>query len=99
MCSVGVKGEKADENGPEFAQKLANLLGCRVKVYLEPVSPYGLRPTMDKEGKKFIPENFAQWAANFSIILSISVTNNCYSTLSQKDRLLLSSGTSRLVLI
>ena len=62
MCNVGAKGKGAHENGPEFAQKIANLLGCRVKVYLEPVSPYGLRPTMDKEGKKFIPENFAQWA-------------------------------------
>ena len=33
MCSVGEK-KNEDENGPEFAQKLANLLGCRVKVYL-----------------------------------------------------------------
>ncbi len=41
MCNVGAKGEGAHENGPEFAQKLANLLGCRVKVYLEPVNPYG----------------------------------------------------------
>ena len=41
MCNVGAKGKGAHENGPEFAQKLANLLGCRVKVYLEPVNPYG----------------------------------------------------------
>ena len=61
MCSVGAKKDE-NENGPEFAQQLANLLGCRVKVYLEPVNPYGWRPIIDKENKKIMPENFGQWA-------------------------------------
>ena len=44
MCNVGLAGEKPGENGPVFAQKLANLLWCRVKVYLEPVNAYGSNP-------------------------------------------------------
>ena len=62
MCSVRVKGKDENENGPDFAQKLANLLGCRVKVYLEPVNPYGRKPIVDKENKKIMPENFGQMA-------------------------------------
>ena len=60
MCDVGVKGKDEDENGPVFAQKLANLLGCRVKVYLEPVNPYGW--SSRKERKKILPENFGRRA-------------------------------------
>ena len=44
MCNVGLAGKGPGENGPVFAQKLANLLWCRVKVYLEPVNAYGLNP-------------------------------------------------------
>ena len=62
MCNVGGKGGKGDENGPEFAQRLANLLGCRAKVYLEPVNPYGWRPIADKEDKKIMPGNFGRQA-------------------------------------
>lgn len=56
MCSVGAKGKGEDENGPEFAQKLANLLGCRVKVYLEPVNPYGWSNIKGGKG------NIGRWA-------------------------------------
>ena len=36
MCNVGLGKE-----GAEFAQRLANLLGCRVKVFTEEIHPYG----------------------------------------------------------
>ncbi len=40
MCDVGQNGGKG-KNGPEVAQKIANHLGCRVKVFTERINPYG----------------------------------------------------------
>lgn len=40
MCDVGQNGGKG-KNGPEVAQKIANHLGCRVKVFTEKINPYG----------------------------------------------------------
>ena len=40
MCDVGLIGEDG-KNGPAVAQKIANHLGCRVKVFTEKINPYG----------------------------------------------------------
>ena len=57
MCNVGSVGEQEEENGPVFAQKLANLLGRRIKVFTEKVNPYG-----GKHVFWFFPANYDIYA-------------------------------------
>jgi|GEM_PF-4387522 len=45
------------EDGNAAAQRLANILGVKVRGYEGPVSPYGTRPFIDKVEKKYFPDN------------------------------------------